>query len=253
MTIKKLLIASALASAAVTFAAPAQAQVSGIATVSQMRAIVQSKAFAGANTAIATTYKTAFDQINARRTAEQQELTPLLTTLDTNHDQQFSQAEIDAAKAAKNPAIAKIQTAQENADKDVARMQQPIVLAQAYAAELILQQYEGAQNRVVQAKKVSMILSPEAFIYAPDGVDITPAVTAELDKVLPSVPVTPPANWQPQEGTMMFLQQYGQLIEQARQRAGQQGGAPAPAAAAPRPAGAAPARPATPTPAPQSR
>lgn len=255
MTIKKKLIAIALAApAALAFAAPAQAQVTGsIATVDQFRAIVASKAFGASRQQITATFKTQIDQINAREQAAQQELQPLRVALDTNKDGQVSDAEIEAAQKANNPNIAKIQTARQNAARDIARLQQPIVMAQAYSAELILQQYEGAQNRVIQAKKVGVILSPNSLLYAPPASDITDSVTAELDKALPTAPITPPANWQPSEQTVQFLQAVEQIAEANRARAAQQ------QAQAPRPAGAAPAatapapRPATPQQQPQSR
>ena len=106
MKLRNLIIAAALASPAMLFAAPASAQVSGIATVDQMRAILGTKAFNAASQQINTNFKPAIDQINARRTAEQQEVTPLIAAIDTNHDQQISEQELQAAQSAKNPALA---------------------------------------------------------------------------------------------------------------------------------------------------
>lgn len=256
MTINKKLIAIALAAPAVlAFAAPAQAQVTGsIATVDQLRAITASKAFSTSRQQISTTFKTALDQINARRTAAEQELQPLVLSLDANKDGTVSEAEVQAAQTAKNPNVAKIATARQNAARDIATLERPIALAEAYSAELILQQYEGAQNRVVQAKKIGVILAPNSFIYAPANSDVTDAVTAELDKVLPTAPITPPANWQPQGQTIQFLQTLNELLAEAgRARAAQQGQA-RPAGAAPAPAATPPARPATTPPqTPQSR
>lgn len=256
MNTRKTFIAIALAApAALAFAAPAQAQVTGsIATVDQLRAITASKAFTSSRQQISTTFKAALDQINARRTAAEAELQPLVMSLDANKDGQVSDAEIQAAQAAKNPNVAKIQTARTNAARDINRLEQPIAMAEAYSAELILQQYEGAQNRVVQAKKIGVILAPNSFIYAPPSSDVTEAVTAELDKVLPTAPITPPANWQPQGQTVQFLETLNQILAEAgRARAAQQAQA-RPAGAAPAPASTTPARPATTPPQqPQSR
>jgi len=233
MTIRKLLLAAAIAAPAVALAAPAEAQVGGIATASTLGAVARSKAFTSANQQITTTYKAASDQVTARLNALQAELKPLVAQIDTNHDGQLSDAEVQAAQAAKNPAIAKIQAAQEAAQRDVSRLNQPIILARAFATEQILMQYDGAFNRVVAAKKISLVLPPDAVMFESDSVDVTEAITAELDKAIPSVPITPPANWQPQQGTMQFLQQYSQAIQQAAAAQQAQGGAPA---AAPRPA-----------------
>jgi len=77
-------------------------------------------------------------------------------------------------------------------------------------------------QNAVRAKNVSLLVSPQAVLFMQPTADITSAVTAELDKLVPTVSITPPANWQP-----------GQ--------AGQQGAAPA---NAPAPAATAPAAPA---------
>ena len=68
---------------------------------------------------------------------------------------------------------------------------------------------------------------------------MTRDVIAEIDRSTPTVPVTPPANWQPTQETVQLLQQYRQIVAANAQRRAQA----APAAgtpAAPAPAGKAP-------------
>ena len=94
--------------------------------------------------------------------------------------------------------------------------------------------------------------SSDLFMYAPDSADISDAITAELDKSVPTVSIQPPADWQPARETLAMQQQLAQ-IEQMRayQAAAQQqqqqrgaGAAPAPAApAGAKPAGNKPAEP----------
>src|SRR3546814_16637602 len=69
-----------------------------------------------------------------------------------------------------------------------------------------------------------LLLSPEAVLARENNVDITDAVVTELNRLLPSVSITPPAGYQP-----------GQLVQQKNQAAmnaarAQQGAAAAPAA-----------------------
>ena len=112
MIIKTHIVAGMLAaSAAIAIAAPAQAQVSGIATANPVAVVAGAKAFGAARTQIESTYKAAFDQIQARRTAMQKELEPLVAQLDTNKDKNVSDDELKAAQAAKNPALERIRTA----------------------------------------------------------------------------------------------------------------------------------------------
>jgi hypothetical protein len=132
-------------------------------------------------------------------------------------------------------------------EREIAQLQQPIVTAQAFAVESIADRYAAAQQQVITQKKISLILSPDAFIWAPDAVDITGAVTAALDTALPTVSTTPPANWQPKQTTGPLYEQVQQrLVNVARMqamRAAQQQQAAQPAAAPGQPAPAAPAAP----------
>lgn len=246
MITKKALLAAMLAApAALAIAAPANAQVAGIAYANPTAVVAGSKAFGAANQQISTTYKAAFDQMQARRTALETELKPLVAQLDANKDGKVSEEEGKAAQTAKNPAIEKIRTAQTNAQNDLGRLSNPAARAELFAIESILRQYEAAQLRVVNARKISVVLSPEVFMYAPDSANISQAITAEIDKVAPTVSIQPPADWQPSRETLAIQQQIAQAAQlQAYQQAAQQqrpaAGTPAPAA------GTAPAKPAEP-------
>lgn len=245
MTTKTHLLAALLATpAALAFAAPTNAQVAGIAYANPTTVVATSKAFAAARGQISTTYKASFDQIEARRAAAQKESEPLLNQLDTNKDGKLSQDEIKTAQNAKSPVIDKLKTTQDAADADIAKLTNPAARAELFAIESILRQYEAAQLRVVTAKKINVVLSPEVFMYAPDSADISSSITAEIDKTTPTVSIQPPADWQPSRDTLSIQQQLVQLAQmrayQAQQQAQQQG---APAAAGTRPAAPAPAAP----------
>lgn len=249
MITKKAILAAMLAApAALVIAAPANAQVAGIAYANPTSVVAASKAFGAANQQISTTYKAAFDQMQQRRTALENELKPLVAQLDTNKDGKVSEEEGKAAQTAKNPAIEKIRTAQTNAQNDLGRLSNPAARAELFAIESILRQYEAAQLRVVNARKISVVLSPEVFMYAPDSANISQAITAEIDKVAPTVSIQPPADWQPSRETLAIQQQIAQAAQlQAYQQAAAQQQRPAAAGAAPAAAGATqPAKPAEP-------
>lgn len=235
MFTKKRILAALLAAPAALIATSAHAQVNGIATASPVRVVDSSKAFAAAQQQIQTTYKAAFDQIAARRQAAQKEAEPLLAQLDTNKDKKVDDNEIKAAQAAKNPVLDKIAALQNTAASDVAKLSNPAARAELFAIESILRQYDAAQMRVVTARKIGVVLSPEVFMYAPDSADISDAITAELDKAVPTVSIQAPADWQPARETLAMQQQLAQLEQiRAYQAAAQQqrpgGTAPAPAA-----------------------
>lgn len=203
-TFKTLLLAAALVAPGV-----AAAQVGGVAVADPEAAVANSRAWSAARTQIQTTYKTQLDQANARRQAISAELQPLVTAYQT------AAAAPGASEASLRPQAQAIQTKEQAANAELARLTQPAQRAQAYALEQISAKLPDAVNAAVRAKTVSLLLRPNAALYANPSADITSAITAELDRVVPTVSITPPANWQP-----------GQ----------QQQGAAAPAAATPAPA-----------------
>ncbi len=231
MNIRKTALVAALLSAAVV-AAPANAQVSGIATADTSVAIVRSKALSTAYQQIGTQYASVSQQVQAKR----QEINNLNAQLDTNKDKELTQAELDVAIKAKSPVLAQLDAKQ----KEVNALQDPVILAQLYAVEQIALKYEAAQQAVITAKRINVILAPDAFVWAPESADVTAAITAELDKAVPTVPITPPAGWRPSRQIGALYQQIQQLINAAAQQAQaaaaqqQRPGAPAaPASATP--------------------
>lgn len=199
---KTLLLAAALAAPGV-----ASAQVGGIAVADPEAAVANSRAWSAARTQIQTTYKTQIDQANARREAVSAELQPLLAAY------QRAAAAPGATEASLRPQAQAIQTKEQAANAELGRLTAPAQRAQAYALEQISARLPDAVNAAVRAKNVSLLLRPNAALFANPAADVTAAITAELDRTVPTVSITPPANWQP-----------GQQ---------QQQGAAAPAAAAP--------------------
>lgn len=208
MKIRNTAIVAALLSAA-AIVAPAQAQVSGIATSDTSVAIARSKALSTAYQQIGTQYAAVAQQMQTKR----QEINNLNAQLDTNKDKELTQAELDVAIKAKSPLLTQIDTKQ----KEINALQDPIILAQLYAVEQIALKYEAAQQAVVTAKKINVILAPDAFVWAPEAVDVTAAITAELDKSVPSVAIAPPANWRPSRQVGALYQQIQQLFNNAAQ------------------------------------
>jgi Skp family chaperone for outer membrane proteins len=228
-TFKKVMLGCAVVAPAAFLAGQASAQVNGIGFADPESVILGAKALDAANQTIATTYKAQLDQARTRQQALDTELQTLIAPIDTNKDKQLSEAEVQAAQAAKNPALAKLEAAQKAGQQEVSRLRQPATLAQAYAIEQIAIKYDAALKAVVTAKKVSLLLSAGAVQYNSPEADLTDEIKAELDRQTPTVPVTPPAGWQPSQQTGQLFQRYQQLVYySAMQR--QQQGAAAPAA-----------------------
>jgi Skp family chaperone for outer membrane proteins len=227
--IKTSFFAVLLTSAAVSV--PASAQVAGIATADTTDAIMTAKAFSQAYQQIGATFKSNGDLMNQKR----REMNDINAQLDINKDKNLTQDELDAAIKAKNPLLTQLDAK----EREIAQLQQPIVSAQAFALENIAAKYGAAQQAVVTAKKINLVISPDVVLYAPNTIDITAAIVTELDKIIPVAPITPPADWRPQGSTEPLYQQVQQRLMQAARiqamRAQQvtQGGQPAVPGAAP--------------------
>jgi Skp family chaperone for outer membrane proteins len=192
----------------VALVAPAQAQVAGIAVADPNAAVARSRAFTAATQQIQTQYKAQIDQANARRTAIENELRPLYQAFET------ARAAPNANEASLRTQAQTIQTRQQAGEAELGRLTGPAQRAQAYAIEQISLRLREAITAATTRKNVSLLLRPDSALFAQPATDITADVTAEIDRLVPSVGITPPANWQP-----------GQ--------AGQQAAAPAPAAGRP--------------------
>jgi hypothetical protein len=233
MITRKHILAGLLAATAAGVSAPAHAQVSGaIGTADPLAVVARTKA-----------YQAARQQINA---------------IDTDKNGELSNEELQRAQAAKNPALERIAAAERKANEDLQRLRAPVSRAELFVVQAVLRQYDAAQLKVVNARKIGVLLRANAFLYAPDAVDVSEAIAAEIDKVAPSVPTAPPQDWNPDQTTFQMWQglkeaeaqaiAYQQAVQQqqAAQRPAQGGAAPAAGAPAARPAPAQPARPADP-------
>lgn len=231
-TMTKTCVAAIAGATVALVAGTAGAQTAGIATAQPDAAIFSAKAFEAANQQISTTYKAQLDQAAAAQTALN---TQLRAILDTNKDGQISQAEAAAAEAPNSALGNQVRAAQQKAQPGIEAAQGPAIKAQAYALEQVTAKYDPALRAVVAAKKVNVVLSPDAIQFAPNETDITRDIIAEIDRTTPTVPITPPANWQPQQQTVELLQRYRQIVYANAARR-QQAGAAAPAAGTAAPA-----------------
>jgi Skp family chaperone for outer membrane proteins len=188
---KIMLLAAAIAAPGAFIAGGATAQVSGIAVANPEQAVAASKAWTAARGQIQTTYKTQLDQATARRTAIENELRPLVAAYQT------AARAPGASEASLRPQAQAIQTKQQAAQAELGRLTQPAQRAEAYAIEQISAKLPDAVQSAVRARNVTLLLRPDAALFAQPAADITPAITAELDKTVPSVTITPPATWQP--------------------------------------------------------
>jgi len=232
---KTILCTAAALAIAATLAVPASAQVSGIGVADPAVVVAGSKALQAAYTQMTTTFqaqRTQLEQLDQQRIA-------ILKKFDTNNDGKLDQAEQKAAQVTTNPNHKQLEAVEDQ----ITKVQAPVNLAGAYAVQEIAQQLSPAVQQVVSQGSVQLILPSNGVLYASDSANITAKIIAALDQRLPSVSISPPAGWQPDQGTIQLFQDVQQvrLAAAQRQQQAQQQAAPA-AQPQTRPATAAPVK-----------
>ena len=212
-------IAAAVLAGTAAIATPAAAQVAGIATSSPEAVIVRSQARIAAYQQIDQQFAAQIGQIRTLR----QEMQTLQQSLDTDSNGQLSQAELQA-----NPGV--VQQIQQK-EQQLGQASQPIVLAQTYAIEQLINDYQNVRQQVVQQKNIQLLLTPDAIQWAPEAVNVTDDLVAVLDQRVPTVQITPPEGWRPRQDSLAAQQTVSQvLMNVAQQQAAQQQAQQQPAA-----------------------
>ncbi len=218
---KKLFLAASIAAATLVAApvliAPAAAQSkSGIAVADVRVAAARSTAFGTAMTQIDTTYAEPIKVRDARAQTLQAEINLLV-----------AKYQEEAGKPTPNRTSLEAQVKAINdrrtaANTELEQLGAQVDLAIAYVEDQISLRMNEAIRAAMRRLKVDLLLQPDAILAREPNVDITDAVVADLNALLPQVQIVPPANYRP-----------GQLVEQrnrelaAAARAAAAGQAPA--------------------------
>ena len=221
---KKILVASALAMATMSvspiLSAPAIAQAKGVAVADVRVAAARSNAFQTASTQIETTYKAQIDQQQSRGQTLQAEINVLIAKY--NEEIKRTPRNETAVQAAGKA----VQDKQRAAQAELGQIGAPIDLAIAYVEDQISIRMNEAIKAAMTAKKVDLLVNPEAVIARENNVDITDAVVTELNRILPNVSTAVPAGYQ---AGQLVQQRNQQLMDQARAAQGARPATPAPA------------------------
>lgn len=174
-------------------AAPALAQSKGGLGIANLdKAVNDSTAAATARSQMQVTYKATIDSFNTRKAALDAELKQKADAL---------QAAAKAAGGKSTPALQAqyeaLQKRSQEAQAELQRVGQPLALANAYVEQQLAAKLTDAVKAAMTKKGVDLVLQPEAAVSYQPAADITAAVTAELNTLVPSVGIVPPAGWQP--------------------------------------------------------
>ncbi len=195
-TFKSAALAATVAAAAL-LATPAAAQRNAapaapvVGYVDVEGAIAQSNAYRVAQTQVEQTYGPQLQSIEARATALQTEIQPLLAAA------QAEAARTPRNEQAYNNAVRAFQTRQQAAQAEVDQLQAPIRLAQAYIQEQIAVRAREAITAARTARRVDVVLTAGAVLDAVPTANMTDTVVTELNRLVPNVQIVPPAGYEP--------------------------------------------------------
>ena len=209
---KKLSLALLAATAPLAVASVAHAQVAGIGTADEVQAIMSTNAFKTGFQEISKAHNDNLILIDARGQEIQSLQQQLATQFDANKDKQLSEDEQAKMQASKSPLFDQIK------DKEVEMqtLELPIRAAQIFVIDALDKNYEQALKDVTMAKKVNVVLSPDAVVWVanPAALNLNSALTARIDQLMPTVKITPPDPFNTSRRVLAIYEQIQQIQQQ---------------------------------------
>lgn len=207
MKTKTLAIALALATAGTVGLAQAStaAPVAGIAVANPQAIVVNSNAFKVAQQQRPVTYKAQIDQATARRDQIQAQLKPMYEKLEADSKKPGADQKALQAQAIQ---IRQIEQAGQN---EINKILAPLELSQQYVLEQIGDKLDQATQQAMDKQKISIVLDSQSVVKADQAYNLNQAILTELNTLIPSAQLVPPAGWMPR------AQREQQAAEQAQQ------------------------------------
>jgi Skp family chaperone for outer membrane proteins len=184
-----------LKAAAISAALTATPVFAQVAAADLEEAVARSAAFQSAQSQIKTAYKTQIDAFNARQTALGNSLKPAQTEL---ANMQKNPSTPPATFQAKVNAY---QTQEANAKAELQRLAAPFARPTAYAQQQVSEKLSDAVKAAMTAKGIKIVVQPDATLAVAPEANLTPDITTQLNTLVKTVSITPPAGWQPGQPT----------------------------------------------------
>ncbi|WP_298168400.1 OmpH family outer membrane protein [Novosphingobium sp.] len=211
--------AMAQAAAAPASSTPGGIVAPGIAYANAQAVVGASAAYKTAMVQLPVTYKAQIDAVNTRRNQITAQLKPLYDKFEA--DQKAAKPD----QASLRTQAAQIQQIEQSAEREIQQMAEPLNVAQQYIIEQISDKLTAATQAAMTKRKITLVLDSQSVLKADAVYNLNQDILNELNTLVPSVQLVPPAGWLPRAQR-----------EAAAQQAAQGGAAPA----APAPAGKAP-------------
>lgn len=192
-------------------AAAGPAVAAGVAIANPPAVVAASNAYQVSQQQRPVTYKPQIDQANARKAQIEAQLKPLIEKL-----QNDSKA-ANPNRAALQAQYEQIQQIEQAGQAEIQKILEPLNLSQQYVLEQIGDKLDAATQAAMDKKKISLVLDSQSIIKAGQVYNLNQDILNELNVMIPSAQLIPPAGWMPR----------AQREQQAQAQAAQQQAAPA--------------------------
>lgn len=168
--------------------------VPGLGIANLETVITGSAAFKLSQQQRAVTFKAQLDQATTRR---QQLATQLQAMMDKlNKDRAAAQM----APAVFQQRSNEIKEAQNAGNQELMTIIKPVALSDAFVREQISAKLPETLAAVMTKRGISVLIGPNDVLMSTAANSLDKDIIAQLDTVLPSVPLIPPADWTPKNG-----------------------------------------------------
>jgi len=180
--------------------------IKGVGIVNLPAVIANSNAFKTAEQQRPVTYKAQIDQAESRRQQISNQLKPLVDKFETDR-----KAAKPNEASLQQQAVA-IQQIEQNGQREIQNILQPVALSRAYVEEQVTDQLDEAISRAAAKSGVSLVMTPDSVLFADPSYNLNQAVLTELNALLPNAQLVPPQGWLPR--SMREQQEAAQAAQQ---------------------------------------
>ncbi len=199
------LMLSASAVPALAQAASGTTIVPGIGVASLEAIVANANAFRTAQQQRPTTYKAQFDAAEARRKQIADQMKPMIDRFNAAR----TAAKPDQAALQQQAAV--LQQMEQSGQQELQKILEPAALSEAYVQEQLDEKLDQAVKAAMTKKKVSLLLNPQAILAVNNNAyNLNQDILNELNVLVPSAQLVPPAGWEPRSVREARAAQQGQ-------------------------------------------
>ncbi|MFM9934836.1 MAG: OmpH family outer membrane protein, partial [Novosphingobium sp.] len=170
---------------------PGGVVVAGIAYANPQAVVASSAAYKLAATQLPVTYKPQLDAVNTRRNQVAAQLKPLYDKFEA--DQKAAKPD----RASLEAQAAQMQQIEQSAQRELQQMAEPVNVAQQYVLEQISDKLSAATQAAMTKRKITIVVDAQSVLKADTVYNLNQDILNELNTVIPTAQLVPPAGWMP--------------------------------------------------------